>query len=456
MPLQLTRRQFMVGCSTAIAAMAGSRLTNVAFASPTAPGSTNQDILVAVFLRGGWDALNVIPPLGGADRAAYEAARAELKIPVTGAGSLLQLDNRFGLHPAMAPLFDLYRAGKLAVIHAVGLNNDTRSHFDAMQYIELGTPGVKTTTTGWLTRHLQSATNLPPTILIPAVATGGSMPTSLLNSTEAVSMTSPDSFQFSGHWFYESDQRMMLRRMYDGDTWLYQAGLRTLDTIDIIESADPGTYTPGNGAVYPNGEFGYQLQAIAQMIKMNIGLRLASIDLGGWDTHESQGDGSTGYLAGLLQQLAQGLAALYRDLDGSGCAGWTQRLTVVVMSEFGRRLQENASHGTDHGHGSAMLVLGGRVKGGKVYGAWPGLLDEQLYDGIDLAVTTDYRRVLSEILIGRLGNTAISTVFPGYTFDSPLGFIMDPPTPPVPIPPGLTHRTYLPLISRTEDTLICP
>ena len=457
MTIQLTRRGFLVGCSGAIAAMAGARLTNVAFSAPDqATTSYNNEILVSVFLRGGWDALNVVPPLGGTDRAAYEAARDDLVLPTSGAGALLHLDNQFGLHPAMAPLYSLYQAGHVAVIHAVGLNNDTRSHFDAMQYIELGTPGNKSTNTGWITRHLQSATNLPPTILIPAISTGGSMPTSLLNSTEAVSMNSPSSFDFAGYWRYEYDQRLTLRRLYDGDTSLYRAGLKTLDTVDIVESANPGTYTPANGAVYPGGSFGDQLKAIAQMIKMNIGLRVATIDLGGWDTHEYQGNAAGGYMAALLSELAQGLAAFYIDLNGSGCANYTSRLTTVVMSEFGRRLRENASHGTDHGHGSVMLAMGGAVKGGRVYGQWPGLSNALLYDGADLAVTTDYRRVLSEILTRRLGNTNLAAVFPGYTYSAPLDFVVDgyPVAPPPPA--NLTHKTFMPLISSADVAASCP
>lgn len=455
MPITLTRREFMVGCSAAIAAMAGARLTHVAFADPNSPNAYSKEILVAVFLRGGWDALNVVPPIAGADRGHYEAARAALKVPATGQGAALPLNGQLGLHPAMAPLYSLYQAQKLAVIHACGLDNDTRSHFDAMQYIELGTPGNKNTATGWITRHLQTAPNLPPAVLIPAVSSGGTQPTSLLGSTEAVSMTSPGSFEFGGHWDYRDHQRVALRRVYDGDTWLFQAGSRTLDAVDIVESADPGTYYPSNGAVYPGGSFGDSLKAIAQMIKMDLGMHVATVDLGGWDTHDFQGDGSGGYFSDLLETLAQGLAALYLDLDGSGCASYSRRLTVIVVSEFGRRLRENAAHGTDHGHGSVMLALGGRVKGGKVYGAWPGLHTDQLYDHADLAVTTDYRRVLSEILIGRLGNPNISTVFPGYSGFTPLGFVMEPYAPPVPVPPGLNNKVYLPLINR-EEADMCP
>jgi uncharacterized protein (DUF1501 family) len=438
-----SRRRFLVGCSGAITALAGSRITTVAFADPLAPGAFNDDILLVVFLRGGWDALNVVMPIAGADRGFYENARPYLKVPASGAGAALGLDGQFGLHPAMAPLHALYQSKKLAVIQAAGLTSDTRSHFDAMAYMELGTPGNKTIGTGWLTRHLQSATNLPPSIIFPVLSAGGSQPLSLLGTLDAVAMSSPSDFKLWTHWQYGEMQRAALRDLYAGVDWLETAGTQTLDTIDLIESLNPGEYHPANGATYPNDEFGRNLQAVAQLIKMPLGLRVATVDLGGWDTHSFQGDGSSGYFAdGLLGPLAQGLAALYTDLDGAGAANFTRRTTVVVMSEFGRRLRENADHGTDHGHGNVMLALGGNVKGGKVYGQWPGLRNDQLYDGADLAITTDYRRVLSEIIIRRLGNPNTSTIFPGYTGYAPLDFITGLDT------PGQEKYVYLPLVRR--------
>ena len=399
---------------------------------------------MVVFLRGGWDALNVVPPIAGSDRGAYESARSELKVPVSGQGAALNLNSQFGFHPAMAPLYDLYQNGSLAVVHAVGITSDTRSHFDAMQFIELGTPGNKNTSTGWLTRHLETAPLLPGTILLPALSAGGGQSASLLGSREAAAMSSPDDFSFSGHWYYSDPQRVALRNLYDGDTWLYQAGTKTLDTVDLIESLNPGTYVPANGAVYPTGSFGDNLQAIAQMLKMEVGLRVATIDLGGWDTHEHQGDGSSGYLADLLDELASGLDAFYTDLHGSGTNNYTSRLTIVVQSEFGRRLAENANHGTDHGHGSAMLLLGGSVNGGRVYGNWPGLSMNQLYEGADLEVTTDYRQILSEILLNRLGNPNIDQVFPGFTDYQPLGVVRANPV----VPPNFTNKVYMPGMPR--------
>ncbi|MDE3090160.1 MAG: DUF1501 domain-containing protein [Chloroflexota bacterium] len=414
--MKITRRQFLVGCSAAIAATAGARLTQVAFASPDAIASPNEEILVVVFLRGGWDALNVVPPIDGADRGFYEHARATLKIPAQGANPALRLNAQFGLHPALAPLHDLYQARKLAVVHAVGMNADTRSHFDAMEYIERGTPGAKSTTTGWLTRHLATAPNLPSSILMPALS-AASQPTALLGSPNAVAMSTPSDFSLDD----DGDQRAVLRKLYRGDSWLHQAGAQTLHAIEVIEKANPGEYTPTNGAEYPDGEFGDNLKTIAQMIKLNVGLQAVTVDLGGWDTHEHQGDGSIGYMAELLTQFAQGLRAFYTDLDGGADQDFANRLTVVVMSEFGRRLMENASHGTDHGHGSVMLALGGHINGGQVFGKWPSLRNDQLYERQDLAVTTDYRQVLSEILVRRLGNPNLSAVFPGYAGYQPLG-----------------------------------
>jgi uncharacterized protein (DUF1501 family) len=455
-----TRRGFMVGCSAAIASFTGG-LSFTAFSSMAA--EPNQEITIVVFLRGGMDGLNLVPPISGPDRGYYEAKRDRIAVPTAGANAALPLNDLLGLHPAAAPLFDLYQSKHLAVVHAAGLTSDTRSHFDAMQYMELGTPGSKAGTTGWLTRHLLTANNLPSEVIMPAVATGNLQPTSLLGSRESIGMTTPNDFQFNGHWRYGDWQRDSLRTMYAGSSWLHQAGVQTLDAVDVVERAAPGTYTPGNGAVYPTGTFGNSLQTLAQIIKMQLGLRVATVDLGGWDTHEYQGENGAGYFANLVGQLATGLAAFYTDMSNDGGVDHNKRITLVVMSEFGRSFEDNASGGTDHGHGNVMLVLGGAVNGGVVHGDWPGLAPSQLYDGRDLAITTDYRRVLSELLIRRLGNPNLGTIFPGYTGYAPIGVLqgtdLEPiytpaatPTPGAPTPtpgPQDSHKLYIPAALRS-------
>lgn len=445
-----SRRGFMVGCSAAIATWTSS-LSFTAFGS--AEAEPNQDILLVVFLRGGVDGLNIVPPLAGVDRGHYESKRPRIAVPVTGASAALPLDDRFGLHPGAAALQGLFQDKKLAIVHAAGLTSDTRSHFDAMQFMELGTPDNKSSTTGWLTRHLQTAGNLPAQIIMPAVAVGNLQPTSLLGSRESIGMTSPNDFSFGGHWKYGEWQREAMRKMYGGASWLHQAGLQTLDAIDVVESANPGTYTPGNGAVYPNTGFGRSLQTVAQVIRMQLGLQVATLDVGGWDTHEYQGDGGAGYFFDKLAELGNGISAFLLDLSNDNGTDHTKRITVVVMSEFGRSFQENASRGTDHGHGNVVLVAGGAVNGGKVYGDWPGLATEQLYDRRDLAITTDYRRVLSEILIRRLGNPKLGAVFPGYQDYAPLGIMQGVDVEPdyeatVPLPATLNERVYLPAVQR--------
>lgn len=400
----LPRRQFLQGCSSAIAAMAGARLTNLAFAKE----GDATDTLVVIFLRGGWDALNVVPPIAGDDRGFYEKARPNLKIT-----NLLALNEQFGLHPALNPLYDLYQDGKLGVVHAVGLNHDTRSHFDAQEYIELGTPGSKSITSGWVTRHLQE---VGVSSILPAIATSGS-PSSLLNFVPTVNLNNPEDFSQWGNDLLAS-QQVALQQLYTGGSLLHRAGTRTLEALKIVSPLVEKGYQPANGAIYQEDELGLQLKTIAQMIKLEAGLKVAAVDFGGWDTHEYETDGNGGYIADLLNQLANGLANFYLDLN----SGYTEKLSVVVISEFGRRLVQNESYGTDHGHGSVMLALGGNVNGGQVYGTFPGLHNDQLYDHADLAITTDYRSVLSELLAKRLGNSNLEAVFPGFAGSySPLG-----------------------------------
>ncbi len=425
--MQVTRRGFFMGCSAAIAGLAGSRFNTVAFGDP----NVNQEMLLVIFLRGGMDGLSLIPPIDGGDRGHYEAARPGLQIPTSGPGAALPLNAQFGLHPQAAPLQGIFQDGNLAVVQAVGMSDlVNKSHFEAMRFIELGTPGQKTIANGWLSRYLASASNLPDNIVIPSLAIGDLQPTSLLGSLETVNVANPESFNISnGPWSWRQAQKDTLRSIYEsGSNWLQDAGVAALEAADIIEANVTGSYTPSNGAAYPETPFGDHLKVLAQMIKLDLGLQVSTIDIGGWDTHESQGQGSEGYLADLLTDLAAGLANFYLDLNGSGAANYTDRITVVVQSEFGRELFENANEGTEHGYGNLMLLMGGNVNGG-FHGAWPGLAPGQLVDGTDLAVTTDYRRILSEVLIRRMCNPNIDVIFPNYNGYEPLGVVQGPDLP---------------------------
>jgi uncharacterized protein (DUF1501 family) len=431
--MSTTRRGFITGCSAVVAAYAGTSFNTLAFGDPN---SENDEILVTLFLRGGIDGLNLVPPIAGADRGFYESARPDIAIPLGGGNAALPLTSQFGFHPATnswpsgtgippATLYDLFQDGKLSVVLAAGHQEDNRSHFDSMGFVELGTPGTLSTPTGWLTRHMASASNLPPEIMMPSLAVGNLQQNSLRGSLETINMSDPDSFSLNvGPWEWRSAQRLALRNLYTGSpSWLHQSGAETLDAVDIIELNGGGDdYTPSNGAIYPSGSLGQHLQTVASMVKLDLGLRVATIDFGGWDTHNSQGEDGGGYFYTHVEELARGLAALYTDLDGSGQQNYTQRLTILVMSEFGRRLRQNADRGTDHGHGGFMLVLSGNATGG-VHGVWPGLANNQLFDGADVAVMTDYRRVLSEVLIRRLCNPMLNEVFPGYSGYQPLGVV---------------------------------
>jgi uncharacterized protein (DUF1501 family) len=414
--MSINRREFLMGCSSAIAAMTGGKLSSVAIAQNASP---NDPILVTVFLRGGWDALNAIPPIDGDDRGFYEAARPGLKVPARGKDGALRLNDQLGMHPALAPLHELFQDKRLAVVTASGLTSQTRSHFDAMEFMELGTPGAKIARNGWLARTLSAAPKATNPILTAAMSINSSVATSLLG-TDAISIERPEEFSLSGDDGYRKQLSSSLRRLYTGETWLHQAGLRTLKAVRTMQSTGVGEYKPSKGVTYPDGGFADSLRTIARLTKQGVGLRAATVDLGGWDTHQYQGDGSGGYFADLLGQLSRGLAALYADLEGANLA---RRLCVVVMSEFGRRLQQNASGGTDHGHGSALLVLGGNVNGGKVFGRWPGLAKDELYDRADLAITTDYRQVLAEAIVGTFGSVKLAQVFPDFKPGKALGLM---------------------------------
>jgi uncharacterized protein (DUF1501 family) len=407
--VQINRREFLMGCSTAIAAMSGSQLSSIALAAP----DDNGEVLVVVFLRGGMDVLTAFPPLGGENREAYEAARPTLKVPVN---ALKPLDAQIGMNAALEPLFELYKDRALALVPATGMPSDTRSHFDAMEYMELGTPDKRTSSTGWLTRMLQTAPKPAAIVrLSDAFSATDELPSSLRGDLAAVAVPKLEDFDFGGD---DAEFRKFLfngySRVWSGDTWLHEAGLNTLRALETVAKLQQGS----SDAKYPDGEFAQSLKTIARVVKEGLGMRAATVDLGGWDTHKYQGEGGRGYIGDLFKELAGGLQAFYADLGANA-----KRVTVCVMSEFGRRLSENASYGTDHGHGSAMLVMGGTVNGGKVYGKFPGLQPDQLYDRADLDWTTDYRAVFAEVLTNRFKHTRIKEVFPDFAPSKPLGIV---------------------------------
>ena len=426
-----TRRGFMMGCSAAIASLAGARFTSLVFADPGP--EPWRDTLVVLFLRGGIDGLNVVMPTGGPDRAHYETARPQLKVPVTGTNAALPLGvlgaSQFGLHPGAAPLHDLYLDRRVAFIHACGIAVPSRSHFDNQNEMEMGISGGSSPGTGWLTRHFQTAPNQPSGLVLPKLAVSSTIQSSWLSDLETVAMTNPDDFELNtGPSEWRDEQKIALRRLLDNPVYagdfLHTTGQSALDATTLVENLPilNGTYEPANGAVYPSGSYGDALKLVARLVRGEVGLKAATIDLGGWDTHNGQGAAGSGtYFHDKLNELGSGLLALYTDLDSAPPENFTSRLTVVVMSEFGRRLRENADNGTDHGHGNLVIAMGKGIKGG-LYGQWPGLATEQLYDQADLAITTDYRRVLSEILIQRMANPFVGQVFPGFSYPGHLGF----------------------------------
>jgi uncharacterized protein (DUF1501 family) len=363
-------------------------------------------ILVAIFQRGAVDGLNVVVPFG--EKRYYEL-RPSIAIPVPDGGpnSAIDLDGFFGLHPALAPLKPIYDARHLAIVDGVGSPDPTRSHFDAQDYMESGTPGLKATSDGWLNRALakQTARTSP----VRAVGLGSGLPRSLRGRNDAVAINNLNEFQVrdgNGSESFES--------MYDAtlDTVLHGAGKETFEAVKMLQAIQKQNYTPDGGAQYPKGRFGQSMLQIARLIKADAGLEVAFADVGGWDTHVNQSGAqpAQGQLANHLAEFGQALAAFYQDLGDRMAA-----VTLVTMSEFGRTARENGNRGTDHGHANVMFAMGGDIRGGKVYGEWPGLEEEQLYDGRDLNLTTDFRDVLGELVTRQLENTNLKTVFPGYT-----------------------------------------
>jgi len=398
----LNRREFLKLSSASLAAgvLLPRSLSQQIFS--TAKPDFPADVLICIFLRGGLDGLNAVVPYF---EDAYYHNRPALAVQAERA---LVLDDRFGLHPALQPLLDIWHAGELAVVHAVGSPDPSHSHFEAQDYMERGVPGDKSVTDGWIGRHLESAPWVNPS-LFRALGMGAAVPSSLRGKEPVVAMRSIAGFQLVGDPENAALVRELVSDLYHGDGLLAQTARDTFNALDVLSTVDVDSYSPAGGAVYPESPFASELNQVAQMMRAQIGLEAVCLDLGGFDTHAGQG-GADGDLADLLAEFAAALAAFYQDLRAAG-----QAFTVVVMSEFGRRLAENASGGTDHGHGGVMFALGPAVLGEKVHTEWPGLEADSLYGPGDLAVTIDFRDVLGELLVKRLGNPdGLEVVFPGH------------------------------------------
>jgi uncharacterized protein (DUF1501 family) len=410
--MSITRRVFLRSSALAVVGTTAipSFLARAAY-GVTDPGGKPKR-LVVIFQRGAADGLNIVVPHG---ERAYYAMRPSINIP---RNQVLDLDGFFGLHPAMASFQPLWNQRHLAIVHAAGSPDPTRSHFDAQDFMESGTPGLKATTDGWLNRILHSLPASANKSAFRAIALGPALPRILTGAEPAVAVNNINDFAVGGR-NPRSTIANTFEAMYDEsvDSVLHGTGRETFDAVKMLKSADPAKYTPATGADYPRGRFGDSLRQLAQLIKANLGVQLAFADIGGWDHHVNEGS-TQGQIANVLREFSQSLSAFWIDLGNLA-----DDTVIVTMSEFGRTARENGNRGTDHGHANVMFVLGGPVKGGHVYGPWPGLDQSQLYEGRDLAVTTDFRRVLGEAVARHLGNERLEQVFPG--FENPAGKFLE-------------------------------
>jgi len=409
----MNRRYFIKSGGIALASF-GVMATAPSFVKRALAGTLNvpgarRKTLIAIFQRGAVDGLNVVVPFG---ESRYYDLRPSIAVakPNGGNEAAIDLDGFFGLHPALASFKPLWDSKRLAIVHASGSPDNTRSHFDAQDYMESATPGVKSTADGWLNRFLQVQPD-PQKSLFRAVSMTQTMPRAMQGKASTLAISNLADFNIRAGQNSASVQGGF-EAMYDDNfvkDALHSTGKETFEAINYLKQVNPAQYKPENGANYPPTPFGNALKQTAQLIKAGVGLEVAFTDVGGWDTHVNEGN-QQGQLSNLLRQFSAAIAALYTDLG--------QRMDDVViltMSEFGRTARENGNRGTDHGHANAMFVVGNSVRGGKVFGDWPGLKSEQLYEGRDLALTTDFRDVFGEIAAKHLGASNLKSIFPGYS-----------------------------------------
>ncbi|MBY0262495.1 MAG: DUF1501 domain-containing protein [Phycisphaerales bacterium] len=414
---RLTRRRFMAVSSAAVAAAAATPawLPRVAFAQ----GGFSRDVIVCIYLRGGADGLSLCVPYGD---PGYYANRPLTKVDPPGASSgmgAVDLDGFFGFAPSMQPLLGPYQAGHLLVVHATGSTDPTRSHFDAQKYMELGKPQDSTLFSGWIGRHIAAVSPRDPSAPFRAVGIGYQLQLALAGAPGAVSVPDLANFNIKGSTTTRAARLAWLKDIHQYQNEMFRtAASNTQTTIDALASINAGSYLPPTGNwPYPatnlgsgRGAFSKAMQQTAALIRAEIGVEAVAIDLDGWDLHSALGP-LTGSMANQMAAVANTLRAFYEDV----LINAQKNVTVVVMSEFGRRVAENASAGVDHGHGNVFFAMGRQIIGGRVLRNWPGLGTGQLYQNLDLQVTIDHRDLLAEIVSRRLGNTAVGQVFPGYT-----------------------------------------
>jgi uncharacterized protein (DUF1501 family) len=405
--MAISRRIFLRNSAIAMAGVGSAPLWLERAAFAAEQQGVRRKVLVAIFQRGAADGLNIVVPHG---EKRYYDLRPTISIPRPAAGiaredSVVDLDGFFGLHPSLASLKPLWQQRRLAIIHAAGSPDPTRSHFDAQDYMESGTPGLKATTDGWLNRALSfesGKTESGKISPVRAISLGPALPRTLRGTQNAIAVENLNNFTVR-----DSAASKALQSMYAGtnDHVLNGTGRETFEAVALLQSIQKTPYQPGAGASYPKGRFADSMKQIAQLIKADVGVEVAFADIGGWDHHVNE----VGQLRNVLSEFGNSLAAFYQDLGDR-----MEDVVVVTMSEFGRTAKENGNRGTDHGHANVMFVMGGPVQGGKVYGQWPGLEPEQLNEERDLALTTDFRDVLSEAVYSHLGNRSIRSVFPNY------------------------------------------
>jgi uncharacterized protein (DUF1501 family) len=409
------RRSFVKGGALALCGLAVGTAGIPRFlvrAAHAGPAGRRRKVLLAVFQRGAVDGLSMVVPHGD---SVYYTARGSIAIGAPAAGkpeTALDLDGFFALHPALEPLKPLWDARRLAVVHACGSPHSTRSHFDAQDYMETGTPGVKTTRDGWLSRGLVARANPSPSPF-RAVALGTQLPRTLRGDVGALAMPNVRDFDVRSDMSPMAggvNARLGFEALYEQGVQdlIHGVGRATFEAVKMLKAADPQRFEPADGVHYPRTDFGEKLRHVVQLIKADVGLEVAFVDIGGWDTHAGQGN-ERGQLAFRLADFARGLAAFARDLGDR-----MEDVVVLSMSEFGRTVRENGNRGTDHGRATAMLVMGGPVRGGRVYGRWPGLAPEQLFEGRDLEVTTDFRQLFAEVAWKHLGVPREAKIFPGF------------------------------------------